>query len=145
LRRKIDLRRNQAWRYNGKRASCCFDLEPFAESEDGLFLSSGEADLFDPNTKDWFENCLRNLGVSDAELSLVTADLQEDNSLTEQIDWVLDAIKSLCFDFPQCPLQVMWTYLLFSNEELETKHQNQTVLAISHQILHPITAVHIAI
>jgi len=61
-------------------------------------------DVPNSSSENWFENLLECIDVTEGELDAILTELEEDNLLGDQIDCIMQAIKSIHFDWPQCPI-----------------------------------------
>ena len=78
-----------------------------------------QVDISSSSSKDWFEIFLEFIDVTEAELDAMLTESEDDNLLFDQIDCVLQAIKSVRFNCPQCPIQMLQTHFQTKGLELD--------------------------
>jgi len=62
-------------------------------------------------SENWFESALECIDMIEAELDAILTESEEDNLLFDQIDYIEQAINSIRFDRPQCPILRLQAYL----------------------------------
>ena len=56
------------------------------------------------SSENWFESFLECMDVTEAELDTILTYSEEDNLLYDSIDCIVQAVNSVHFNWPQCPI-----------------------------------------
>jgi len=56
-------------------------------------------------SEDWLEKFMECIDMTEIETNTTSTESEDDDMLFEQINIVVEAIKSMRFDWPQCPIQ----------------------------------------
>jgi len=70
-----------------------------------------QVDTLSSSSENWFESFLERMDVTETELDTLLTESDEDNLMSDPIDCNIQAINSIHFDWPQCPilrLQNQW-------------------------------------
>ena len=70
-----------------------------------------EADLADSSLKISILNCLQDIGYTEAEAKTVVLGLEAESLLTDKAACALQVIRSVSFDWRQCPIIVLQAHL----------------------------------
>jgi len=62
--------------------------------------------------------------MTEAELDAILIESEDDNSLFDQIDCVLQAVKSVGFNWSQCPVKTLQTHLQDKGLKLDILENN---------------------
>ena len=69
-------------------------------------------------------------------MDAILTESEDDNLLFDQIDYVLQAIKSVRFSWPQCPIQMLQTHLQAKGLQLDVLENNPIFFAAFKQKLY---------
>jgi len=89
-----------------------------------------EADLADSNLKISFLNYLQDIGCTEAEAKTVVSGLEAESLLTDKAVCALEVIRSVSFDWRQCPLIVLQAHLQENNLDLEILDANPVLFPV---------------
>jgi len=95
-----------------------------------------EKDLVDSSLKTLFENCLQDIGCTEAEAAV--SGLEKERSLTGKSAHALQVIRSMNFDWDKCPLKVLEDHLQEKNLELELLDDNPVLFSVFKRKLYSI-------
>jgi len=87
-----------------------------------------QVDVSNSSSENWFESFLEYIDVTETELDAILTESEDDNFSFDQIDCVVQAIKAMRFNWPQCPIQMLQTYLQTKGLELDVLENNPTFL-----------------
>jgi len=80
---------------------------------DTAYLQSSQVDCVSKdetpcsNPENWFESFMACMDMTETELDAIVTESEDDNFLFNSIDCVVQAIKSVCFNWPQYPIQML--------------------------------------
>jgi len=77
-----------------------FDLQSLKVGIDFVY----QADTSSTSSESWFGKFLEHMNVKDNELDTLLAELDEDSLKYDPIDSIVQAINSIHFHEPQCPI-----------------------------------------
>ena len=83
-----------------------------------------QVDVSSSSSEDWFESFLEYIDVTKNELDAILTESEDENCLFDQIDCEVQAIKSARFNWLQCPIQMLQTYLQAKGLELDVLEDN---------------------
>jgi len=83
-----------------------------------------QVDTLSSSSKSWFENFLECMDMTEAELDTILTDSGEDNLLSDSINCIVQAINSIHFDWPQCPILRLQNQLQAKNLKIDALEQN---------------------
>jgi len=87
-----------------------------------------ENDLADSSLKTLFENYLQDTGCTKSEAQAVVLGLEQERSMTGKL--ALQVIRSVKFDWDQCPTKVLEDNLQEKNLELEILDDNPVLFSV---------------
>ena len=87
-----------------------------------------QADIRKPYSEDWFEKFMECIDVAEVETDTTSTESKDDDLLFDQINYVAKAIKSMCFDWPQCLIQRLQNHLQDKGSKLEDLEANPIFL-----------------
>jgi len=68
-----------------------------------IYLPS-QIDVLSSSSENCFESLLKYMDMTESELDILLAESEEDKLLSNPIDCIVQAINSIHFDEPQCPI-----------------------------------------
>jgi len=74
--------------------------------------------------------------VTEVKLETILTESEEDNLLIDQIDCIVQVIKSIHFDWPQCPILRLQNQLEAKGLKIDVLEQNPLFFKIFEQKLH---------
>jgi len=95
-----------------------------------------QVDTLSSSSENWFENFLECMDVTEAELDTMLTGSEEDNLLPDPIDCIVQAINSIHFDWPQCPILRQQNQLQAKDLKIEVLEQNPLFLEVFKQKLY---------
>jgi len=75
-------------------------------------------------SEDWFEKFMEGIEIKEVETDTTSTESEDDDLLFDQINIVVEAIKSVHFDWPQCPTQRLQNHLQGNGLKLEVLEAN---------------------
>ena len=97
---------------------------------DTAYLQSSQVDCVSEdeipysNPENWFESFMACMDMTETELDAILTESEGDNFLFNSIDCVVQAIKSVRFNWSQCPIQILHAYLQAKGLGLEVLENN---------------------
>jgi len=91
-----------------------------------------ETELPDASLKISFLNCLQDLGCTETEAKTVVSGLEAESLLTDKEACALQVIRSVNFDWNQCPINVLEDHLQEMNLELKILDDNGQWFIVSY-------------
>jgi len=95
-----------------------------------------QVDTSSSNSVIWFESLMTYMDMTETELDAILTESEDDNFLFDSIDCVVQAIKSIRFNWPQCPIQMLQTYLHAKGLGLEVLENNPMLFTAFKQKLY---------
>jgi len=83
-----------------------------------------QVDTLSPNSENWFESFLEYMEVTEAELDTMLTESEEDDLLPDPIDYIVQIINSIHFDWPKCPILRLQKQLQAKNLKTDVLEQN---------------------
>jgi len=87
-------------------------------------------------SENWFESVLECIDMTEAEPDALLTESEEDNLLFDRIEYIVQAINSICFDRPQCPILRLQTYLQVKDSEMDVLEDNPILFTAFKQKLY---------
>jgi len=66
-----------------------------------------QVDTSSSNSENWFESFMTYMDMTETELDAILTESEDDNFLLNSINCVIQAIKYIRFNWPQCPIQML--------------------------------------
>ena len=88
------------------------------------------------SSEDWFEEFLKNMEVMETELGTWLAEEFEDNFKYDPIDCIIQAINSIHFEGPQCPILKLQDQLQAKKLKMDILTQNPLFFLMFKQKLY---------
>jgi len=95
-----------------------------------------ENNLVDSSLKTLFENYLQDIGCTMSEAQAVVLSLRQERSLISKPAHALQVIRSVNFDWDQCPIKVLEDHLQEKNLELEILDDNPVLFSVFERKLY---------
>jgi len=95
-----------------------------------------QVDVSSAGSEDWFESFLADIDVTENELDAILIESEDDNFLFDPIDCVVQAIKVMRFNWPQCPIQMLQNHLQAKGLELDVIENNPILFTAFKQKLY---------
>jgi len=95
-----------------------------------------QVDTLSSSSKDSFESFLECMDVTEAELDTTLTDSEEGNLLPDTIDCIVQAINSIHFDWPQCPILRLQNQLQANDLKIDVLEQNPLFFEVFKQKLY---------
>jgi len=83
-----------------------------------------QADTSSSSSENWFGKFLEYMDVTETELDTLLEELEEDSLMSDPIDSIVQAINSIQFHEPQCPILKLQYQLQIKNLKIEILEQN---------------------
>jgi len=93
-------------------------------------------DVPSSSSENWFVNFLECIDVTEAELNAILTESEDDKFLFGPTDYVVQAIKSVRFNWPQRPMQMLQTYLQAKGLGLDVLENNPILFTAFKQKLY---------
>jgi len=87
------------------------------------------------SAENWFASFLKCIDVTETELEAMSTESEEDELLFDQIDCILQVIKSVRFDLPQCPILRLQDQLQAKGLKIDVLEQNPIIFKVFKQKL----------
>jgi len=84
----------------------------------------------DPSLKTLFENYLQDIGCTKSEAPTVVSSLEQERSLTGKLAYALQVIRSVKFEWDNCPTKLLETHLQEKNLGLEILDDNPVLFSM---------------
>ena len=81
-------------------------------------------DISSSSSENWFESFLECMDMTEDELDTLLIESEEDNLMSDPIDYIVQAINSIHFDEPQCPMLRLQNQLQAKNLKIDVLEQN---------------------
>jgi len=88
------------------------------------------------SSEDWFEEVVGNMGVMETELDIWLAEAVKNNLRYDPVDCIIQAINSIHFEGPQCPILKLQDQLQAINLKVEVLTQNPLFFEMFKQKLY---------
>ena len=88
------------------------------------------------SAENWFASFLECIDVAESELEAMSTESEEDELLFDQIDCILQVIKSVRFDQPQCPILRLQDQLQAKGLKIDVLEQNPILFKVFKQKLY---------
>jgi len=88
------------------------------------------------NPENCFESFTACMDMTETELDAILTETEDDNFLFNSIDCVIQAIKSVRFNWPECPIQMLQAYLQAKGLGLEVFENNPMLFTAFKQKLY---------
>jgi len=85
---------------------------------------AGQVETPSSSSENCFEEFLECMDVTEAELDTLLTESEEDNLMSDPIDCIVQAINSIHFDEPQCPILRLQNQLQAKNLKIDVLMQN---------------------
>jgi len=95
-----------------------------------------QVDISNSSSENWFESCLECMDMTEAELDTMMTESEEDNLLSGPIDCIVQAINSIHFDEPQCPILRRQNQLQAKELKIDVLEQNPLFFEMFKQKLY---------
>jgi len=95
-----------------------------------------QADIRKPYSEDWFEKFMECIDMTEVETDTTSTESEDDDLLFDHINIVVEAIKSMRFYWPQCPIQRLQNQLQDKGLKLEVLEANPIFFKAFKQKLH---------
>jgi len=95
-----------------------------------------QVDTSSSSSENWFQSFLECMDVTEAELDTMLTESEEDNLLPDLIDCIVQAIKSIHFDWPQCPILRLQNQLQAKGLKIDVLEQNPLFFEVFKQKLY---------
>jgi len=95
-----------------------------------------QADVLSADSEDCFGNFLTEIDVTEKELDAFLTESEDDNFLFGPIECVIQAIKVMRFNWPQCLIQMLQNHLQSKGLELDVLESNPLFFTAFKQKLH---------
>jgi len=95
-----------------------------------------QVDTLRSNSENWFESALECTDMTEAELDVLLTESEEDSLLPDQIDCIVQAINSIHFDWPQCPIMRLQNQLQAKGLKIDVLEQNPLFFKVFKQKLY---------
>jgi len=97
---------------------------------------ASQFDALSSSSENWFESFLENMVVTEAKADAILTESEEDNLLPDPIDGIVQAINSIHFDWPQCPVLRLQNQLQAKGLKIDVLEQNPLFFEIFKQKLY---------
>jgi len=98
-------------------------LDPTVTLLSLIIYCAGQVETPSSSSENWFEEFLECMDVTEAELDTLLTE-SEDNLMSDPIDCIAQAINSIHFDEPQCPILRLQNQLQAKNLKIDVLEQN---------------------
>jgi len=95
-----------------------------------------QADIRKPYSENWFEKFMECIDMAEVETDTTSTESEDDDLLFDQINIVVEAIKSMHCDWPQCPVQRLQNQLQDKGLRLEILEANPVFFGAFKRELH---------
>ena len=95
-----------------------------------------EVDTSSSSSESWFGKFLEHMDVTETELDTLLAESDEDNLMSDPIECIVQAINSIHFHEPQCPILRLQNQLQAKNLKIEVLEQNPLFFEMFKQKLY---------
>ena len=95
-----------------------------------------QADIRNSYSEDRSDKFMECIDMTEIETDTTSTESEDDDLLFEQINIVVEAIKSMRFDWPQCPIQRLQNHLQDKGLKLEVLEANPIFFKAFKQKLH---------
>jgi len=85
---------------------------------------ASQVDVLSSSSQNLFEGFLKNMDVAEAEIDAILTESEEDKLLPDPIDGIVQAINSIHFDWPQCPILRLQNQLQAKGLKIDVLEQN---------------------
>jgi len=109
---------------------------------DTIHLQSSRIDCFcqvglsSVCSENWFGSALECIDMTEAELDAVLTESEEDNLLFDQTNCIVQAINSIHFDWPHCPILRLQNQLQTKGLKIDVLEQNPLYFKVFKQKLY---------
>ena len=93
-------------------------LDPTVTLQSLRIYCAGQVKTPSSSSENWFEEFLECVDVTETELDTLLAESEEDNLISDPIDYIVQAINSIRFDRPQCLILRLQAYLQVKGSDL---------------------------
>jgi len=93
-------------------------------------------DISSSSSENWFESFLECMDVTEAELDTLLIESDEDNLMSDPVNCIVRAIKSIHLDEPQCPILRLQNQLQAKNLKMDVLEQNPLFFEMFKQKLY---------
>ena len=111
-------------------------LDPTVTLQSLRIYCAGQVETPSSSSENWFEELLECMDVTETELDTLLAESEEDNLISEPIDYIVQAINSIRFDRPQCPILRLQAYLQVKGSDLNVLEDNPILFTAFKQKLY---------
>jgi len=98
-------------------------LDPTVTLHSFRIYCAGQVETPSSSSENWFEEFLECMNVTETELDTLLAE-SEDNLISDSVDYIVQAINSIHFDRPQCPILRLQAYLQVKGSDLNVLEDN---------------------
>ena len=84
----------------------------------------------DSSLKTSFENYLQDIGCTEREAHIIVSSLVQEQTLTDRLAYALQVLRSVKFDWDECPVKVMEDHLREKNLRLEILDDNPLLFSV---------------
>jgi len=95
-----------------------------------------QVDTLSSSSENWFESFLECMDVTEAEIDTMLTESEEDNLLPDPVDCIVQAINSIHFDWPQCPVLRLQNQLQAKDLKIDVLEQNPLFFEVFKQKLY---------
>ena len=95
-----------------------------------------QVDTLSPSSENWFESFLECMDMTEVELDTLLIESEEDSLLPDPIDCIVQAINSIHFDWPRCPILRLQNQLQAKGLKIDILEQNPLFFKIFKQELY---------
>jgi len=95
-----------------------------------------QVDVLSSCSENWLESLLGRIDVTEAEQDAILTESEEDKLLSAQIDCIVQAINSMHFNWPQCPILRLQNQLQAKGLKIEVLEENPLFFEVFKQKLY---------
>ena len=112
-------------------------LDPTVTLQSLRIYCAGQVETPSSSSENWFEEFLECMDVTETQLDTLLAESEEDNLISDPIDYIVQAINSIRFDQPQCPILGLQAYLQVKGSDLNVLEDNPILFTTFKQKFQP--------
>jgi len=95
-----------------------------------------QVDASSSSSENWFKSFMAYMDMTETELETKLTESEDDTLFFDPIDCVVQTIKSVRFKWPQCPIQMLQTYLQAEGLGLDVLENNPILFTAFKQKLY---------
>ena len=95
-----------------------------------------QVDVLSSCSENWLEILLERIDVTEAELDAILTESEKDNLLSDQIDFIVHAIKTIRLGWPQCSILILQNQLQASGLKTDVLEPNPLIFEVFKQKLY---------